>query len=896
MNKKTITLIIVFVICLGILIGCISGLSGKKNDTSESEIVASSIKYDESGKYTTSVTSDKVELSGITANDIEVRYINYENTDLQNVGNNNNELSYDELVNNLYTSTAKVDSVNKTDKGLDITFNDEKAADNKTSEYLIAFKGIKKSATVGVDFPKITLTSDIDKMYVSDDKLKATLTIEGSEFKEGISEDSISLADCFSDMSCEVISSSKNNLTVELKGNPVTNSAGAYQWGSICVKPSAIKNGYINAVAKVNIGVDYVGIDATTLALDNGKITGNLLCYESNIDVNELNKDNVKIDGINIENVEKSDKNTVKLTMSAEGIKSVNDFAELVNNKTMTVGMHEETISLSQATFYPVFDYVDMDGDRLKFTLILYGIHGNFDNSLKAEQFSFAKDFDGAKVESVKVDDNKNATLILSIPSNGRKLEEFNIEGTVTVAVGTMTNDWGEKASKECSFTRNYSNESMGRDVTLNTDTLLEIQKYTKGRDTLFGEICYWGGNIKTGVSIVQTILQMTGVLQSEHSEVMEQLHLINQKLDTVIVNQNKMMIELDKLAQTINEIGNDKYQQELSDLKGNIENVEQMLHLGAVYLALEDAVQDGKLDKVPSSSEFDKYESYLPNAEDMSDDELAAYNNRVVDYIESRSKKDYDREFDDFEDEYKELKENLKHIADRLSKSDSSNPITRFDTICSYKYNFDTQCYDFRLAERVTAQTLLSKGLAIVATREKVASNPREQTYAGLQKRVQAAMDWINDSYSKLGHPASEMKTRAFETGKFDPEYFPLCYINGFKLFQGVNARTVANDTEFQHPEIKPYFYEWPTEHIYKFIARSENHKDSLAKELNSAGFDVKGRILVYMPKKIEKYFWKDVIYITDSYWHVKGYSSKQDCLQYNYDCFYWYDGTLYK
>ena len=79
----------VIVIFLGVLIGGIIGLSSKKNDISEPDIVASNIKYDENGKYTTSVTSDKVDLSGITANDIEVRYINYDNTDLQKVGNNN---------------------------------------------------------------------------------------------------------------------------------------------------------------------------------------------------------------------------------------------------------------------------------------------------------------------------------------------------------------------------------------------------------------------------------------------------------------------------------------------------------------------------------------------------------------------------------------------------------------------------------------------------------------------------------------------------------------------------------------------------------------------------------------------------------------------------------------
>ena len=227
------------------------------------------------------------------------------------------------------------------------------------------FKGVEgddNTANVEVEFPDITLIPDVENVVSDATEAKITLAIDGSTFEDGISEEDIYLADAFSDMKIESVSSSDNNLTVQLTGLPVRNEAGAYQWGSVNVKPSGITDGYTDVTSKIDIRLANVGLDAATLKFENGKIIAALKVYGA-VDIDTLTKDNIKIDGAAVEAAEKTDDNTVKLTVAADGILSVNDFADLIGGKTMTLGDYETQADISQARFYPVFDYVEEDGD-----------------------------------------------------------------------------------------------------------------------------------------------------------------------------------------------------------------------------------------------------------------------------------------------------------------------------------------------------------------------------------------------------------------------------------------------------------------------------------------------------------------------------------------------------
>ncbi len=456
--KQLLSLILALVIIGSVLTACGEPKSTPDEAEPEQAIIATAVTFAKSGKYTTTVTSDKVDLSGITAKDVEISYVDTSDIALEEAQQSTATSDEEDFV--LPTVKVKVTGVEaNANGGYDISFTDENAPLNPTNYYDINFTKLEETASAEVVYPEITLTPDVENVISNAKEAKVTLAIDGSTFEDGISESDIYLDNAFSDMEIESVSSSDKNLTVQLKGSPVRNEAGAYQWGSVNVKPSGIKDGYADVTSKVDIQLASAYIDVTTLKSENGKINADLKAYGV-VDINTLTKDNIKIDGATVEAAEKADENTVKLTIAADGVKSVNDFADLFGEKAMKLGDYETTVSVLQASFYPVFDYVEEDGDNLKLTLKLYANNGTFDKNIKAEAVTFADDFEGAKAESIKVDSDTLATLILSVPANGQTTETMAMNGTVTLAAGALANAWGDMTSKEASYTRDYSGES----------------------------------------------------------------------------------------------------------------------------------------------------------------------------------------------------------------------------------------------------------------------------------------------------------------------------------------------------------------------------------------------------------------------------------------------------
>ena len=66
--KRFLSLLLVVTLLLPTLAAC-------GNASNKSVITATAVKYSKSGKYTTTVKSKKVDLSGINADNIEVRYM-----------------------------------------------------------------------------------------------------------------------------------------------------------------------------------------------------------------------------------------------------------------------------------------------------------------------------------------------------------------------------------------------------------------------------------------------------------------------------------------------------------------------------------------------------------------------------------------------------------------------------------------------------------------------------------------------------------------------------------------------------------------------------------------------------------------------------------------------------
>ncbi|MBR1624415.1 MAG: hypothetical protein IJ676_01605, partial [Clostridia bacterium] len=559
------------------LVGCGKQTNSEETPAEATEVQATSVNYAKNGNYTTTISSSEVSLSGLTAENVEVRYSNPYKSALTDealteaIEGEGKEYTIEELL----PDKASVNSVTaNASGGYDVSFTDVDAEVYTTSDYMVLLKSANAYAEVKVDFPMITLTPDVESIYLSTEQFRVALTINGGEFEETLSEEDIYVDNAFAKIDFEIISKSNRNLTLEVTGSLSKSEADTYQWGIIGVKSSGIKNGYEDVSAKISVKMDYAGFDSASLSYSDGKVTADLKVYGV-VDVNALTKDDVTIEGVTVEAATKVDDTTLRLTLTADGITSANDFADLVKGKTLTIANYETEILLSQTTFYPIFDYIEKDGDNFDITLKLYIYGGNINNTLTADKITLGGDFANGTVKSVTIDADNLATLILSVSCGGFSEDNYQLEGAVTLNAGAVTNAWGEKTSTAYTYSRNYSAETLGREVSLNTDTLLEIQKYTRGQNTTFGNICYWAGNAATVFNVAKSVLEITGVVKSEHQQVMEQLAAMDQKLDNIqsgITDIKKSIGDLMLLTKVLSR------EEEKRELKNKIDDFETLL------------------------------------------------------------------------------------------------------------------------------------------------------------------------------------------------------------------------------------------------------------------------------------------------------------------------------
>ena len=718
--KRMIALVLALVLAVSVFTAC--GENKENKEEEKAAITATAVKFSKDGKYTTTVKSDKYDLSKVKAADVEVSYVG--TSDVLTEDGLKTAVSDDKKADEVKPIKVKVEDVKANSKGgCDITFTDENAALNQAQYYDVSIKNPEADVSAEVEYHEITLTPDIEFATPSDKKIKVSLSIKGSEFEDKIGKSDIFLGNAFEKMDAKVISSSANNLTVQLKGSLNRNVAGAYQWGTVGVKPSGIKDAYTDVFAKVDVKLDYADIDSSTLKYSDGKVTADLKAYGVT-DVSRLTKDSVKLDGAVVEAVEKKDDKTAALTLSAKNIESVNDFVDKVSGKKLTVDDFKTYTAISQASFYPVFDYVEEDGKNLKLTLKLYTYYGTFDKNLKTEQFSFSDDFKDAKAESVKIDEDGIADLIVSVPANGQTSDSYKFNGTITIAAGAITNNWGDNTSRDYSYSREYSAETLGKDVTLNKDTLLEIQKYTRGKNTLFGTVLYWGGVAGQVYSIAKSVLEITGVIDSEHVQVMKKLDTIEQKIDLVRADIDAVKDDVAKVLEQSLRDRADAYSRNVDDLNSHLEKVEKLYEKARNILA--------KNDEKYANIDWGK----------MTEEEAAEYNHAMIDYILEKDQDSKDKNFYNFTDKTDTTITNLfTSVANMIISRDAENPIRLYDEACALSYNFDTQSYNFRLAQRVYVETLLTKVIALLAVRYDVAYEPDNGNFEAMMELYQKAM-----------------------------------------------------------------------------------------------------------------------------------------------------------
>lgn len=620
----------------------------------------------------------------------------------------------------------------------------------------------------------LSITPDVEYVARAQKDFKISFAVENGEFADSVSADDVYLSDSFYGMEAEVISHSDKNLTLQLKGDIVPNEANAYLWGTVNLKPSAFTAAEQTVLSHINIRFISGAIDCTTLKFENGKASVNYISYSAKPD--EINKDTVTIEGATVEAVDKVDDETVKLTVSAEGVKSANEFADFMKGKNISVNGNEIATSLSQAYFYPVYDYAEDDGDNINITLKLYTFNGTA-KDMTADQVSFADGFDGAKVVSItpEKDDDRVTTMVIAIPADGRTAEGLSVNGTVTLAAGALTNDWGDATTVETSYTREYSGASLGRDmfegdidfsgfddiadmlndttktsaeisnIMLNPETLLEIQKYTRGLDTALGNVCYYGQIAMQGISFLKMLAETTGVLESEHAQEMKVLNRIDGKLDNVL----KGLASLDTKTTTI----------EINTLKNRITDYKDALVSINNDMSLIKSMTDRAKDDL--KTQYPKIYGSI-DEENLTDEEYAQFMHDVMEYIRQRAENQTDTSYGGYTSVLNDLLQNFMKVTSQVSQTDEDNPISVLDQICSLKYNFDSQAYSDRLNQRLYCKTSLAKAYSMLAICYDYAYDYKNPNMRSISKNFREAIDVLTDM-EYIGHTAKEISQYSY-------------------------------------------------------------------------------------------------------------------------------------
>ncbi|MCR5480723.1 MAG: hypothetical protein K6F27_12815 [Ruminococcus sp.] len=681
------------------------------------------------------------------------------------------------------------------------TSQSDNTADVKASA---SVSDVSSVSSVSLSAP-LTLSTDLEYVGSTSALNTIRLRLDGSTFKEGISKSDIRLDNAFKEMSVKGVSSDGDTVTLTLKGTPVKNEqVNIYEPGKVVVLASGINGAKDYVQVDIPVMSPYLGFDPESIKAEGEKITADIIAYDIG-DINAITKDNVTVEGVKVIAAEKKNYKTVAVTFEADGVKTVNDFAALVNGKKITVNGKESEVYLPGVSLAGYLDYCEQNGENLDITLDLYANCGKFADKITTDMVSFGEQFKDAKAQSIEMNDG-TAKLKLSVPANGKTPENFDLYGEVKLSADAFVNDWGEKPAAAVSEKHFYTGSSMERDIaykpsgTLDAQTLLDIQKYTRGLDTNFGTVLYWGstigGGLSTAYSIISSILQMTGVIESEHAQVMKALKQIMEKID-------KMQQTLDQHTQMLLKIKTDQQAAKLSSFDSALDELRSAYEL--LHTMITDAKKsysmttwlkgeplpngyklvdsDGKV--IADDAEIpDGYRIKAPNGEYVtpekildpetaSGEEMIAYNKAIVQLAKDTNGYNYI-----FQEQ--KLKECISAITNQITTSGTGirdNPINEFDYLCSLKYNFDSQSYLPRVMFRETIFTSLTQAMGMIALVDNVAEFPDSAVYKNLNQKYHAAVKLIDKSIPS-GHDASEIKayphgqeTGAVATGKYIKE-----------------------------------------------------------------------------------------------------------------------------
>lgn len=784
--KKYLCSSVALILSSSILVSAATGCrtKGEPADEKQVEASASVVAWSESGEFTTLLTSDEADLSNVEKSDVEVVTYEY---DMEAYSEALKEASSDEEVSSINVddysekTTYPVTKLEKKDDGLEVTFKDDKAASKEIDSYTLEIEKENISTPVLVSFPVPTIKANVDGVLSTDENPEIVLSLESGLFAEEVTADQISLAGSFAGMEVEKVTAKSNKLTLKLKGKvSIPEGQGFFVDGIIGVNEAAMENERMPGSVNIPIKESLVTFDSEKMTVDGNKVTvplnvvGGIKTDEikpENITFGDkvLNDDEEDTDAqienhtVKVTGVENKSDTQILLTMEVDGIDSRNAAAEALDGRPVQVGDTQAIANFPAASFYPLFDYIEQDGENFNINIEIGAQNGTLPEKLETSQFSCGGEFEDAKIVSVDRKDDKKAVLKISVPTNGQKSDEFSYNGSITMKAGALVNSWGDASSTHMEYLRNYSQNNIGRDGSLLMDKALNFAKISKGLNIASGAIM----GVTIGFSLITMFLQMGGAIKDATQQALDYNKNINDTLDDIFE-------QLDRNNDLIEEIGKiqdwqrvQQFNVLMADMRTYCEKLryyytpEKVRMLG--YEPIEIKKDDPQNVKTEKIREFQKIAKAVFDAEKS--------NNREISLL-----------FRDYRTTYYHLKDYYDRICALLKSTGDTNPLNTYLKLTCNFANFDTSLYNLRKAYIDTIQTTVLMGYTYInlfnlrsstvnddgTLKLKTVVNLAEKDYNKVVPEMQKIVDDMNSKFkeSRSGNKNQDSSEAEVESG----------------------------------------------------------------------------------------------------------------------------------
>ncbi len=802
--RSAVALTLSVVMVTSLLSGCAkesktndeSGVTTETNSEKTDQIEASCVTWDRSGSYTTTLTAEGTDLSGVKAEDVfigskSVDFESYQKAigDLPSEGEAPDVEEYTERI------PCEITKVEEKDGSLEISFTDKDAPKKETGSYTLEIEEKEISTPVLVDYPMPEMAVEENGVLAADEEPELTLTLEDGLFAETVTADQVTLAGAFDGMEVETAKAESNRLHLKLKGKAEAVEGQGYSVdGIISLSASAMENEYSPASVRVPVRESLVTFDSSAMTVSGDQVTvpitvvggkdvGALTPADITFPEDEMTaaaKDDAAseensdtenggeaarqpevLPAVTVTKVEKQDDTHALVTMTAEGIADKNTAAAALNGRTVQVGDMRTVSNLAPASFYPFFDYVEEDGDDLKLQLQLIAQAGTFAEKLDISQVTFDGGLSDAKGVSLERQDDATALLTLTVPANGQTKEKFDYDGTVILAAGTMINPWGDPADEPAEYARCYSQETMGRmGGIIRPETFPALARGLN----LAGSGLMWAG---IGFAVVTVALEMSGAVKTAAQQVMEINQQINRNLDVIfeqlaINNQTINEIEEQLLWQRVND-----FNVQLAMLNTYVQKLQWFYRPEKLKLLGYDPIEIGEDD-----SDSVKVEK-LKKMKEISQAVFAA------EYSPDRN---IAMEFRNYYDTYNTLQKYYSNVCAMLKSTGDTNPLNTYIRLTSRNANFDTQTFEMREGYIDSIESVLLLGMSTMFVYNLRSTVVNNDNTVNLKTVMKVADDNFSTVVGELDKLIEAMEARVVEKTD-DAVYYDDAYCYTFGM-----------------------------------------------------------------------------------------------------------------